>query len=452
MEKEYKLVAPDIEELLHCYDGFKNPEQPSKALMTAMNPLFEALRELAPYEKNDEAKGIWLMVPRGQITDWCSYKEAKEYYEVKSEEEYHKRWEEEYPVDPMWYHLVINENKPDSRFRFRGVSVGKDLIVNASFEDGIREETYYKEEPAIALMPLLTEAARNSMELLRAGIYNQTVEKDLPFWHRTGVIKRSIVYAIKPEYKERELEGLKTEQIQQYHNLITSGKNDELTIGRMKKMTANDFFRACELGYKAIGKKTEGFTPVQLYLRYSDGRDEGLTGKGCGLNEGPGIDFDDPDAWEEWYFVSPHGGGHPWEVVPGGNSTHMDLFVRNDKHTLEWKVRTGEMTQEEADQHPIGFYYQITGKHRPMESVIFYLTLHDAGLPVLISDAEEILARFDATDYMGIVPHDVFPRYCEGMFPKEYGRVIDFIHVFEEDLEKYKDNIIWLPETPSELK
>jgi hypothetical protein len=288
------------------------------------------------------------------------------------------------------------------------------------------------------------------MEMLREGTYNKYVADNLPYPYRSGVIKRSVLYAALPEYKEQAFDGLKPEQIQRYRDLITSGANDELKIGRLEKMTANDFFRACELGYKAIGKKINEFTPVQLYLKYSDGRDEGLTGKGHGLNEGPGVDFDDPEAWDEWYFGS-HGGGHPWEVVPGGNSTHMDLFVRHDKHTLEWKVRLGDMTQEEADHHPVGFYYQITGKHRPMESVNFYLALHDAGLPVLISDAKEILARFDASDYIGIVPHAVIPKYCENMFPKEYGRVIDFMHVYEEDLEKYKDDIIWLPEDPAEL-
>jgi len=129
----------------------------------------------------------------------------------------------------------------------------------------------------------------------------------------------------------------------------------------------------------------------------------------------------------------------------------MDLFVQHDKRYLEWKVRAGEMTQEEADSHPCGFYFQIRGKHRPMESVSFYLALHHAGLPVLISDAEEILARFDATDYMGIVPHDVIPKYCEGMFPEKYGRVIDFMHIYEEDMELYKEQITWIPETKSEL-
>ena len=53
-----------------------------------------------------------------------------------------------------------------------------------------------------------------------------------------------------------------------YRDLIASGANDELKIGRLEKMTANDFFRACELGYKALGKKINDCTPVQLYLKY----------------------------------------------------------------------------------------------------------------------------------------------------------------------------------------
>ena len=455
-EEKYKLIAPDVNRLISCYSHeIQNPEQPSATLVEAMDPLFIAMEDLAPSRENDEAKGIWVTVPRGEITDWSTYKEARDYDGVKSKKEYMELWQDYYPFEMEWYYVRIIENKPDSSWKFRGLSVvsrrERCLIVNADLKNGVREETWYKEEPAIELCKLLLPAVKHSMEMLRDGTYNVFVSENLPYPHRTGVVKRSVVYVAEPEYKDRVFEGLKPEQIQQYRNLIISGANDELKIGRLEKMTANDFFRACELGYKAIGKMTEGFTPVQLYRRYSDGRDEGLTGEGHGLNEGPGIDFDDPAAWEEWYFGS-RGGGHPWEIVPGGNSTHMDLFVRHDKNTLDWKVRFGEMTQEEADQHPFGFYYLITGKHRPMESVNFYLALHDAGLPVLISDAEEILARFDASDYIGIVPHSMIPKYCESMFPKEYGRVIDFMHVYEEDLEKYKDDIIWLPEDPAELR
>ena len=445
-----KLAAPEIDRLIHAYDRFQNPEQPSKALMEAMDPLYAVLADLAPYEENDEAKGIWLMVPRGEITDWSSFEDAKEYDEVETFDEYEKRWKEEYPQEIAWYRLVISENKPDSHLRFRGISVGRNIIVNADLRDGVREETWFREEPAIQLMPLLTESARKSMEMLRAGTYNETVDRSLPYWHRTGVIKRSVLYAAEPEYRERELDGLDAEKIQKFRELITSGANDEMKIGRLQSFTANDFFRACALGYQACGYETKDCSPSDLYLKHADGRDEGLTGTGHGLNEGPGIDFDDPDAWDHWYFSS-RGGGHPWEVVPGGNSTHMDLFVCHDRHELEWMVRSGRITQEEADKHPCGYYFEVSGKHRPMESVNFYLALHDAGLPVLLRDAEEILARFEGSDYVGIVPRDVTPRYCEEMFPKEYGRVIDFMHVYDEDLEQYGDQIIWLPEDPEKL-
>ena len=38
--------------------------------------------------------------------------------------------------------------------------------------------------------------------------------------------------------------------------------------------------------------------------------------------------------------------------------------------------------------------------------------------------------------------------YCEEMFP---GKVIDFMHVYDEDMVKYGDAIEWLPEEEAEL-
>lgn len=72
--------------------------------------------------------------------------------------------------------------------------------------------------------------------------------------------------------------------------------------------------------------------------------------------------------------------------------------------------------------------------------------------PVVLEDAEEILARFDGTDYVGIVPHSVIPKYCEGMFPAKYGRVIDFMHVYDEEIEQYGSQIEWLPLEEAKLK
>ena len=67
---------------------------------------------------------------------------------------------------------------------------------------------------------------------------------------------------------------------------------------------------------------------------------------------------------------------------------------------------------------------------------------------MIIDDAEEILARFEATDYIGIVPPRD-PKSCKGMFPAKYSRVIDFTHVYEDD--EWKDKVEWLPGEPAEL-
>ena len=84
-------------------------------------------------------------------------------------------------------------------------------------------------------------------------------------------------------------------------------------------------------------------------------------------------------------------------------------------------------------------------------SLYYYVALKAEGLPVILRDAEEILARFDATDYVGIVPHHIATRYCEHRFPQEYGHIIDFMHVYEEEMEQYGEQIKWLPESPARL-
>ena len=85
----YKLVAPDIDSLLNCFErGSLNPSAPSEALCKAMDPLFEMLREMAPLRKNDEAKAIWVTIPRGAIEDFGSYEDMLEWGDVKNREEY----------------------------------------------------------------------------------------------------------------------------------------------------------------------------------------------------------------------------------------------------------------------------------------------------------------------------------------------------------------------------
>jgi len=445
--------APTVDGLLRWFDdGFRNSSVPTESIKTAMASLFDALAPLAPLKENKEVKSIWVKIPRGEISDYGSFEEMKEWGEVDTYDEFIENWKETYPNEYSWYELTVSESfNKDGTLRYRGVSVGNKIIISADMGRWPAEEQH-DNDAAVELCNIMTVAAKEAVQQLRDGIYNDEVSKSLPYEFRTGVVKRSALWEKEPELRKHTLEGLSEDVLAEFRRLLSSGANDEMKIGRLAHMTANDYFRACSIGYKACGYEDADAPPVEQYLKHADGRDEGLTGKGCGLNVGPGISLDDPDEWDQWYFDRDQHGGHPWEVIRGGNSTHVDLGVSHDRHTLAWKVATGHITQEEADRHPNGYYFSVSGKHRTFETVSFYVALSAAGFPVFLYDADAILARIEGSDYIGIVPHHIIPKYCESMFPEKYGKVVDFMHVYDEDIAELGAAIEWLPMEQAELK
>ncbi len=455
---QYKLVAPDVDCLCKYFDDRRmNPTKSTPVLLAAFDRVYDLLTPLAPLRKNDEAKAIWLRIPRGTIEDYgeCNFtfKEAKASGEVKTYEEYVDYWKQDYPDEICWYRLVVVKSyERDGALSFYGMSFGEaNVISSVTDERDYINEPYYSEDAAIKLCDLIFPAVQDSVDLLMSGKYNDLVESELPYQFRVGIIKRKDIWEKEPDIKEWDYDGLSVDVVEQFKKLVRKGCNDLKNIGRIKNFTANDFFRACKIGYEAIGKDCKGFSLPDLYMHYSDGRDEGMTGQGHGLNAGPGIDFDSPEAWDEWYYGN-RGGGHPWEVVPGGNSTHMSLRVCNDRRELEWKLRSGKISQDEFDGQieDAGYYFEIAGMERQFESVTFYIALTSAGIPVILYRAEELMARFEASDYVGVVPHHHITRYCESLFPKEYGTIIDFTHVYKDE-DEWFDKVEWISEEPAKL-
>ena len=59
IEKEYKLVAPDVDELLRYFDRRRlNPVKSTPALLAAASSIFEIL---APLKGNEEVKTIYYL-------------------------------------------------------------------------------------------------------------------------------------------------------------------------------------------------------------------------------------------------------------------------------------------------------------------------------------------------------------------------------------------------------
>ena len=249
--KQYKLIAPDVDELLRYFDHRSLDSTPSNPrLLAAFTSIFDILTPLTPLKKNNEVKAIWIRIPRGTIEDYSSFEEMKEWEEVETYEEYENRWKEDYPEEYSWYELVaVKSFDRDNSLRYYGVSLGNERVISVSTEDRsfFGNEGYYPEEAAVMLCSLILPAVQASISLLQAGTYNALVEKELPYQFRTGVIKRKVLWEYVPEAKESAYDGLSEDSIQEFKKLIVSGINDEEKIGRIKDFTANDFFRACKI-------------------------------------------------------------------------------------------------------------------------------------------------------------------------------------------------------------
>lgn len=452
---EWKLVAPDIDRLLGCFDrGYKNPAVQTRRVLGALDRLFEALDDLAPLTTNNEAKSIWLKVPRGSIDDFDNYEDLLDDGEVDSREEYIALWESDYSDAYKWYELIVVKNE-----YCQAVSVGRVSVVCADLGREPAESDWH-EEHLLALLELLARAAGESMGALRSGTYNETVANELPYFHRFGVVSRSDVWACEPESRAALFDGMDNDTFEAFCSYAAADAEDAGRISRLSSMTGNDFLAACALGYEACGYDLYGKggkrLPLdELYLRYADGRDEGLTGKGMGLHAGPGIDLSSPEAWEEWYFDRSRSGGHPWEVCRGGNSTHVSLAVCHDRPEVEFRHRLGELSDAEFQEakKAWGYYYAVSGNawNRSVEAVSFYVALKRAGLPAILCDARAILSRFKGKDLIGVVPRDTIPVYCESMFPKHLGTILDFMRVYDEEMADFGDKIEWLPEPAAQL-
>ena len=128
--------------------------------------------------------------------------------------------------------------------------------------------------------------------------------------------------------------------------------------------------------------------------------------------------------------------------------------MEHDRQDIEYLYEDGEISDDEYRERleASGYYFTVGGMYRMAEAVFFYTALSAAGLPVVLSGADAIMSRLEGTGYIGIVPHsETISVHCADMFPEEYGDIVDFIHVFAEEMELFRDSIEWLPEEEARL-
>lgn len=152
---------------------------------------------------------------------------------------------------------------------------------------------------------------------------NKRIQVEYPLRHRYGVAPNALIRASLPDVYclDKELGKDRTWKLVR---LVEDGFFLKAGNTEVSSMTASDYFQYCRIAYIAGKRKEEtvdeSSSGREMYSRYADGRHEGL------LDIDPASEQEFAD-WIDGKHPKRGGGGHPWEIKRGGNTTHIDLTV-----------------------------------------------------------------------------------------------------------------------------
>ena len=358
---------------------------------------------------DDDRKEFWLSAKRGSL------EEFREYYDDDDtdEEELKADMLAWFPDEVMWYSFISVHHDGVGE-EFYGVFVGNKyvLAVNDCNAGGWPID-------ATPFINWLIEETKKVINEVATGKYNDRIAEQLPYKYKEGTILRKDYWDIYPELRMEYRNFFSESVIKDFMETAESFDCDKTDPERLyKEITARQFYEACSIGYKAIGREPRacwrykeseeernrygGVTPKEYYYMYADCRDDGL------IN----VPMDNAEAFAEWlnekgpYYK--FNGHHPWEIIPSGSiAFSLHMFVRKTDG---------------------GYYLELSGDkfERSIDTVRFYLAIKKAGFPVYLYNADVLKARFDETDEIGILPTGIYSPYISNVNGKY---VADTVHL-----------------------
>jgi hypothetical protein len=407
-----ELYAPQIDAIIEKFnpkDDFLTPDMYLK--MKDIYSIFSCIKS----QGDDEIRQIWIEVERGPAEAFGDYEEYKADGEVESPEEFEKLWKDYYPEETKWYEFATSEYKNEKYF-----FINSRLFCSIKDERPQSGDKSFRSEYFEQFVTWLRERIYKETDKLRQNpmAFNSYIQQNLSWTKRLGRIIRKDYWDILGDDADRLDRNLGEESIDKLKMLVEGVKSESKAC--LEEMTANMFFRMCEICYDANdyfknAKKT--LSTREKYIDIADGRDAGLRD----------IDPDSPEAFYDWYHSGGTLGSHPWEICRGGNSTHISLYVSEVQG--KWNITLAGSS--------VG---------RVEETVRMTVALFDNKIPFELRDANEIVRMVTGIDFIGIVPDKFLPIYCHSLFPKE-DKIIDFMNLgFDNEIiPKIIEKAFWYP-------
>ena len=355
---------------------------------------------------DDDNRSIWLEVPRGKITDWMTYDDAKEYEDVTTREEYERTWKECYPCETQWVRLTtaVYENN-----------------VFLHLSDGERGYAHYRgDKHGHYLDPVFFEyfeSLLNEVRLLVKKVlkdvdaYNAYVEKNLPKQIREGRILRKELYRIlpwrRPEFEDKE----KIVRMLQDCKTYSGEPLDKMTIRTFCK-----YYRVAYEAFRELNAEEVPNDPIDDVAFYRKRHFHQIP------NE---LDLDSEDDFQK--FDHDHYGELGF--------SRTDVLA--DKYTVpgKWVIRVS-----------------ISYSSHIWAGLNVALALYKAGAPLHIDDADRLLAAVEETDFVRLTSctfHNYLNWQAETSvysLPWEYQCDYEEYGVTREQLQEIIDYSEWLPE------
>ena len=405
--KKNKLTVPLMERAGHgnqnlngtCVNGR------SRELLLEIRALLDVFAPAG----DDYRHSLWIEVPRGKPSDWCSFRDMKCWDEdIKTREDYLKEWKANYPMESQWYHISVSRYKGHTYLH---------MVENDHWWCQIHDDDdkhAWKEDMEWLLEPL-AEFLREKVPAISADVeaYNRYVDEHLPKRQRTGRIARKDLDRIVPWQRRRPrkfkqvIKMLKEcianesvyrrmepkwvgDKFERPETPVDSGPLPDCYREPLPQMSIRiyaKYFRVAYMAYKEHFRhlmrrsrreredyaeflaETSTLSDIEFYRRYQLGRHGEITDE---------TDMDSEEAFKEMAF------DHYGELGLSRNDVHAVDYYTPGKWLITFDVSYSAWVDAGCE---------------------IALALYEAGAPLLVHNAQKMLDILEGKDYVKLTPH-----------------------------------------------
>jgi len=195
MKTNYRIIQPIIDIVLHSgHGGEIYVDDKSFAMIKEIQNILSVFEPI----EDDEARKIWLEIPRGSAEEWKAFDDMQERTcEEDNIESYMRTLNEEYPYEKRWFFLVTSTYLENTFLK-----ISDNVRQHVTFTNRNLHNERYPYDMCWFLEPLLHLVRKRVAEIaMDPETYNQHVADNLPYRQRFGRIKSKYLNRIVPGAK-----------------------------------------------------------------------------------------------------------------------------------------------------------------------------------------------------------------------------------------------------------